>query len=98
MNSTTKKILAIIASGALPVLAFAAPGSGGAAIGPVNGSGAQSPTTNTAQKTTVGTNQYGTIPPNAQSGMSSGKVSVKQNTNVKAKSTTQSTTTSGGRR
>ena len=52
MNSTTKKILAIIASAALPAFALAAPGGGGAAIGPVNGSGTQEPQT-TAQKTTL---------------------------------------------
>jgi len=83
VNSTTKKILAIIASGmAVPALALAEPGGGGAAIGPVNGSGVQGPqATSSAQKAaTQGTN-FGSIPPNAQSGMSSG-FSAKQNTNA----------------
>jgi hypothetical protein len=97
VNSITKKILAIIASGALPALALAAPGGGGAAIGPVNGSGTQGPqTTNTAQKTAVQQTNTGSIPPNAQSGMSGGK----QTTSVKAKSkaTSKTTTNTGGQR
>lgn len=98
MKSLTKKTLAILASGlAVPVLALAAPGGGGAAIGPVNGSGTQGPqTTNTAAKTSVQSTNTGSIPPNAQSSMSGGK----QTTNVSAKSktTSKTTTNSGGRR
>ena len=87
MNSLKKTTLTIIASGlALPALALAEPGGGGAAIGPVNGSGTQNPQTpNTPQKAAVqGANQYGTMPPNAEDGMSGGS-GVKQNTSVNAK-------------
>lgn len=102
MNSITKRTLAIIASGlAVPALALAQPGSGGAAIGPVNDSGPQNPTMNAAQKTAVQQGQTGSIPQNAQSGMSSGS-NTKQSTNVsaKTKTTTKNTSTNntGGKR
>lgn len=87
-----KKILAIIATGVgMSALAVAAPGGGGAAIGPVN----DTPNTGT-QRTAPQTNQFGTMPPNAESSagggqttkMSAGaKTSTSLKTNAKVKST-----------
>ena len=76
----------------MSALALAAPGGGGAAIGPVN----DSPTTGTQQRTAPQTNQFGTMPPNAESSagggqttkMSAGaKTSTSVKTNAKVKST-----------
>ena len=93
MNSMNKKILAIIASGvATSALALAAPGGGGAAIGPVS----DTPTNTTTQSQKLAPTQFGTMPPNAESSagggqttkMSAGaKTSTSVKTNAKVKST-----------
>jgi hypothetical protein len=106
VNSITKKILVIIAGGlAVPVLALAGAKGGGAAIGPVNGSGAGN---NTDLKTLTrsGTNQFGTVPPNAQSsagGFRANGTRASQNASVrgsslKSKSTVRTTSSNSGTR
>jgi len=98
VNSITKKTLAIIASGAIPALAFAGSAGGGAEIGPVNGSGTEGPqTSNSTQKTAVQANQFGTMPPNASAGMSGGKQTTSVNAKSKTTSKTSTNTNRGGR-